>query len=293
MPDIIQLDIAPSAAILNSNDAALPEKTRLPGVEQPRFALRYSYDGAIQRAFWAWPLSRQARLGNFLGTGKIRIHWTANTTDTDNVAFSAYAGFVYDTEAIDKPLGSPTIVTTAFSGIANTLQVTEIAVAGLFSGLPSNRSGFFVLCIERDNTIGSNLVRTVDLQKSVLELDFASKLEVNGPVIASFPVIDPVVILTPGLLGYHIIVDTTVIGANALVYLASDDSVDPILPEHDGYSFWISKIGPYQVDIAIDPGLGSATTGIRGSAVIPIPLLVDGDSVRLSYTAYDNKYQVW
>lgn len=292
MADVIQLEVNPSAAILNSNDSALPEKTRTGGTNQPRFSLKCNNTDTVQRAFWAWPIARQSRIGTIPGTGKLRLHYTANTTDTDNVGFTVKSGFVKNLDQIDKALVEQSSGSKAFGGVANAFEYQEFDLADMLDGVALSESGWLVVCVERDNTIGDNLGRVVELLKSVLELDFISKLEVNGPVIVSVPVTDPIVILTPDLLGHHIIVDTTVIGLPALVLMASDTSVEPITADHDGYSYFISKIGPHQVDIDVDPGLAPPSTDIRGGPR-PFLLVSDGDSVRMSYTSYDDKYQVW
>lgn len=288
MADVIILDVSPSAAILNSTDSALPTKTREAGINQPRFVLKYS-NSLENRAFWSWPLSPQNAVGAVLGSATLRLHWTANSGDTNNVQFAVKGGFVEEGQDIDKALGAEVFgPIQAFSGTPNSEHYTEIPLPALLSSFPLTKSGRIVLQVRRNIAVASPLASVVSLLKSQLDIDFVSNLEKTGPRFSTIPVTTASASGVRSNFGKHYLIDTDVIGVPTDFFLPTESSSDPLVADDDGFMFLVSKKGPHQVDIKLEAG----ATIIRG-APTPIPLVTDGDSVILKYSSYDNAYHVF
>lgn len=286
MSDIIFLDVSPESAILNSNDASLPTKTRESDTNLARFVLKY-LNTVEQRAYWSWPIPQQDDLGSLLGTAKLRIHWTANTVSTDNVQFGVRAGYIRDGEDIDKALAAEVLSSSSsFSGVPNQEQVTEINLSSLFSGLDSDKSARLVIQVSRKVGIASNLASAVCFQKSQLNLDFKSKLEVEGPVFSSVVITTSPETLEIDDFGKHFIVDTDAIGGDALLYLPNDNT---LTSNQDGKTIKVSRKGANKVSVS---PLAGGSTGIKGASS-PVEFFTDGDSLDFTLVQSLNYYQIF
>jgi len=286
MSDIIVLDVAPEAAILNSGDASLPIKARQAGTNQPIFLLKYS-ETEDQRAFWSWPVPSADDLGEWIGTAKLILHWSANTTDALNVQFGIQAGYSKEFETIDKALAAEVLSPiVAFTGTPLQVKTTEVNLTALFSGLGASESARLVLAVRRNNSVGTPLVQQIQLLKSQLLVHFKSKLELEGPIYQTIEHTAAAVDLGLEHLGKHSMFDTDTAGFPTVAQLPNDLVIGS---ESDGKIFRISRKGAVNL-LSVQVEGGGATT-IRG-AVSPVDFFSDGDILDFMYVSTENVYQV-
>lgn len=286
MSDIIVLDVAPEAAILNSNDSSLPIKTRQAGTNQPLFLLKFS-ETEDQRAFWSWPIPSADDLGELVGTAKLILHWSANTTDALNVQFGVRAGYNKEFENIDKALAAEVLSPiVAFTGTPLDTKTTEVNLTSLFSGLAASESARLVLAVRRNTSVGTPLLQQIQLLKSQLLLHFKSKLELEGPIYQTIEHTAPAVDLGLEHLGAHSMFDTDSAGGATVCQLPNDTVIGT---ESDGKIFRISRKGTTHL-LSVQVKGGGATT-IRG-AVSPVNFFSNGDILDFMYVSTENVYQV-
>lgn len=284
MSDIIILDVAPSAAIVNSNDLSQPIKTRKAGASQPRYQMEFLHT-ATQQAYWSWPIPPAASLGELLTTSTIKLHWSANSSLANEVRWAVSFGYMKDGDDVDKVLGAEVLSAVVnFGGIAYKEETTTIALGNLFAALPTSDSARLVVRVRRELASGitNPLESTVELYKSQLILDFKSQLEIIGPYHASVQLSDALTVATLAQFGHHLIVNTG--AGNRELQLPNEGTVGAA---DDGKVYLVSMKGANV--LSVNPEPAGATT-LRGCAT-PCVFPLAGDSARFVYIAADNVYQ--
>lgn len=266
---ILILDVSPESAIFNTVDSSIPVKTRIDGDNQPRYVLKHS-NTLQQRAFWSWPLPPQSLYGNFVGTGKLHIHWSSDSMLTGNVQWLVKAGFVRESDSVDKVLGAEVAgPIQAYSGVAGKENVAVIDLAALFTGLVDTESSRLVLQIRRNLGVASSHAAIITLLKSQFLLDFESA----GSDVSDFVDLTSDTVLTvEQFFGNHTILDCT--GGDVEATLPT-----PTAEEH-GKRGSLQKLGANIADIVVPPGIAHV---ISGGSPSPIPLPAEGDTYNVLY----------